>query len=91
MLSQREMLNREFRSVSKDAAEEQHQDTNQAHFTASENLIRSLGTITAVLRASIRNSFLDSDYGIFGMDSQFAIVLPRAVYGPCGWNSYCSF
>jgi len=57
------------RSTTKDATEEQHQDANQAHFSASEKVRHGLETIAATLRASIRNSFADNAYGIFGMDS----------------------
>ena len=51
-----------------DAAEKQHQDANHAHFTASEKVDNGLETVAGARMASIRNSFTDKGYGIFGMD-----------------------
>jgi len=68
LLSKGEVLCGKFCSVTKDPAEEQHQDTNRANFTASENHNNGLETIAAAFKASIRNSFADNGYGIFGMD-----------------------
>jgi len=68
LLSKREILRREFCSVTKDAAEEQHQDANRAHFTASDKVNHGPETIAAAPKGSIRNSFAPKAYGIFGMD-----------------------
>jgi len=67
LLSKREILRREFCSVTKDAAEEQHQNAHHANFTASEKVNHELETVAGARKASIRKSFVDNGYRIFGM------------------------
>ncbi len=67
LLAQREILRREFRAVTKDAAEEQHQNARHAHFTASEKVNHGLKTVAEARKPSIRNSFAKNGYRIFGM------------------------
>jgi len=69
LLAQREVFRGEFRSVTKNPAEEQHQDTYRAHFTVSENHNHGSETIVTASKPSNRNSLSDNAYGIFGMDN----------------------
>jgi len=59
----------EFRSVAEDVVEEQRQDANHAHFTASEKVNHGLETVATASKPSIRKFFVDKANGISGMDA----------------------
>ena len=64
LLPQRKILGRELCPVTNDTTDEQHQDANQTHFTASRNLNYGSETIAAAARPSNRKSFVDKAFGI---------------------------
>ena len=59
---------REFRPVTYNPDDENHQDANRAHVTASKNRHHGLKTIAEASKASIRKSFVDKAYGINDRD-----------------------
>ena len=56
-------------TASQDPTNEQHEDANQVHLTASENPNYSPKTIAEASKASNRKSFARKEYGVFGRDT----------------------
>ena len=59
----------EFRAVTNNATDEESQDSNHAHFTASLTRDRGPATIAEASKPSIRKFFVDKTYGVFGRDT----------------------
>jgi hypothetical protein len=69
LLSQREVLRGEVHAVTQDAADEQEDNPNRAHFTVSDSRNTGLETIVGPWNGSNRNSFTGKAYGIIARDS----------------------
>ncbi len=68
LLSQSEVLDGQFRSITEHATDEQQKGTNWSHFMASKTLDHDSKTIADGSKRSIRKSFVDKEYGIFARD-----------------------